>query len=92
MKKKQKGLLQNLKRQATAPSYFGFMTHLKDVSRLKGAICGNPALQGGGRRLRKSIRLKDGTRLEEVIAMNGDRSESPVFQTAFSDMHASSPL
>ena len=24
------------------------MTHLKDVSRLKGAICGNPALQGGG--------------------------------------------
>ena len=24
------------------------MTHLKDASRLKGAICGNPALQGGG--------------------------------------------
>ena len=31
------------------PSNFDFLTHLKDVSRLKGAICGNPALQGGGR-------------------------------------------
>jgi len=40
--------LQNLKRQATAPSYFVFVTHLKDASRLKGGICGNPALQGGG--------------------------------------------
>jgi len=39
-----KGLLQNLKRQATVPFYFVIIKHLKDVSRLKGAICGNPAL------------------------------------------------
>jgi len=39
-----KGLLQNHKRQATVLSYFVIITHLKDVSRLKGAICGNPTL------------------------------------------------
>ncbi|MBO7092403.1 MAG: hypothetical protein J6W23_11500 [Victivallales bacterium] len=37
------------------------MTHLKDVSRLKGAICGNPALQGGGSIRHKMSRLEDGT-------------------------------
>ena len=40
--------MHKLARNATAPSYFGFMTHLKDASRLKGTICGNPALKGGG--------------------------------------------
>ena len=42
------------------------MTHLKDVSRLKGAICGNPALQGGGIR-HKISRLKDGTSGRDVL-------------------------
>ena len=42
------GLLQNLTRQATAPIHFVFITHLKDVSRLKGVICGNPGLKAGG--------------------------------------------
>ena len=83
--------MHKLARNATALSYFGFMTHLKDASRLKGAICGNPALQGGGRSPRKSIRLEDGPRLEDVIGLDGDRSRSSVFQTGSLIMLASSP-
>ena len=43
-----KGLLQNQQGKQQPLIYFVFMTHLKDVSRLKGAICGNPGLQAGG--------------------------------------------
>ncbi len=47
--------MQNLTRQATAPSYyFVFITHQKDAFRLKGAICGNPGLQAGGMRTKTS--------------------------------------
>ena len=62
-----KGLLQNLTRQTTAPSYFVFITHLKDASRLKGVICGNPGLQAGGM-WTKTSRLKDGTSGEESLS------------------------
>ena len=63
----------------------------KTSSRPKGDICGNPALQGGGRRPRKSIRLEDGTRLEDATSLDCDSSPSSVFQTGFLIMLASSP-
>ena len=73
------------------PFLFFHYIHLKDASRLKGDICGNPALQGGGRSPRKSIRLEDGPRLEDATGLDGDRSRSSVFQTGSLIMLASSP-
>ena len=58
---------------------------LKATSRLKGDICGNPALQGG-ESLKKSIRLEDGPRLEEVTNLYGAGYESSVLQTAWPGM------
>jgi hypothetical protein len=63
----------------------------KTSSRLKGGICGNPALHGGGRNPRKSIRLEDGPRLEDVTGLDDDSSRSSVFQTGSLIMLASSP-
>ena len=60
------GLLQNLTRQATAPIFFVFITHLKDASRLKGVICGNPGLQAGETGT-KTSRLEDGTFVRHVL-------------------------
>ena len=58
------GLLQNLIRHATAPSNFDFVTRQKDVSRLKGAICG---LQAGDMQAEASRRLEDGTCGRDVL-------------------------
>ena len=75
----EKGLLQNLQGKQQ-PFLFCHYIHLKDASRLKGDICGNSALQGGGRNLRKTIRLEDGPRLEDVTSLDGGSSQSSVFR------------
>ncbi len=76
--------MQNLKRQATA-LFLCRILRLKATSRLKGDICGNPALQGG-ESLKESIRLEDGPRLEDVTNLYGADYESSVLQTAWSSM------
>ena len=63
---------------------------LKATSCLKGDICGNLALQGR-KSLKKSIRLEDGPRLEDVTNLYGAGYESSVLQTAFLIILASSP-
>ena len=63
----------------------------KTSSHPKGDICGNPALQGGGRSPRKSIRPEDGPRLEDAASLDGGSSTSSVLQTGFLIMLASSP-
>ena len=63
----------------------------KNAPRLKGDICGNPALQGGVRSPRKSIRLKDDPRLADITGLDGNSSQSSVFQTGCLILLASSP-
>ena len=51
------------------------------MTRLKGEVCGNPALQGGGDKHVRAGRLEDGTRLKGATGLDGDSSQSSVFQT-----------